>query len=48
VGRLEAVAAAQDPGAVAAALTLVEREGRRLAFDPPFGDRTLLARRGAS
>jgi HPt (histidine-containing phosphotransfer) domain-containing protein len=48
VGRLEAVAAAQDPGAVAAALTLVEREARRLAFDPPFGDRTLLARRGAS
>lgn len=48
VYRLEMAAAAQDPGAVAAALTLVEREARRLAFDPPSGDRTVLARPGAS
>jgi hypothetical protein len=48
VCRLEVAAAARDPGAVAAALTLVEREARRLAFDPPSGDRSLLARLGAS
>jgi hypothetical protein len=48
VCRLEVAAAAQDPGSVAAALTLVERETRRLAFAPPSGDRSLLARLGAS
>jgi HPt (histidine-containing phosphotransfer) domain-containing protein len=47
VCRLEAAATTQNAGAVAASLALVEREARRLAFDPPSGDRTSLARRGA-